>query len=342
MMRHTPGPRRATRRQFVQGVGVAGLGLLAGCGRLPWQAQQPAKVPRIGVLGERSPPDPFHEAFRQGLRELGYIEGQNIVLEYRYAHALTDRIPERTLELLDLHIDVLVVGGGIAALAAKTRTATVPIVFTQAGEPVGSGLVASLARPGGNVTGLSNNVGTFALTGKQLELLKTAVPQVTRVAVLYNPFTPIWRTALNELREAAGPLAVELQELEVRQPAELASAFSTLAAWGAGAVLLLSDPMLGNELAQLARLAAENRLPAIYLRRDFAEAGGLMAYGPNFSDNWRRAATYVDKILKGTKPADLPIEQPMTFDFVVNLKTAQALGITFPNEIMLQVTEVIQ
>jgi putative tryptophan/tyrosine transport system substrate-binding protein len=207
---------------------------------------------------------------------------------------------------------------------------------------VGSGLVASLAQPGGNVTGLSNNVGSIALSGKQLELLKTAVPQVSRVAVLYNPYTPIWRTALNELREAARPLAVELHDLEVHQPAELASAFTALAAWGAGAVLVLSDPMLGNELAQLAQLAAEQHLPAIYLRREFAEAGGLMAYGPNFSGNWRRAATYVDKILKGTKPADLPIEQPMTFDFVVNLRTAQALGITFPNEIMLQVTEVIQ
>jgi putative ABC transport system substrate-binding protein len=326
----------------VQGVGMAGLGLLAGCGRLPWQGQAAPKVPRVGVLGERSPADPFHEAFRQGLHELGYIEGQNIALEYRYAHAVTDHIPERTLELLDLNIDVLVVGGGIAAQAAKARTSTVPIVFTQAGDPVGSGLVASLAHPGGNVTGLSNNVGAFALSGKQLELLKTAVPQVSRVAVLYHPYTPISRTALNELREAARPLAVELQDLEVRQPAELASAFSALVAWGAGAVLILSDPMLGNELAQLSQLAAEKHLPAIYPRREFAEAGGLMAYGPNFSDNWRRAATYVDRILKGTKPADLPIEQPTRFDFVINLRTARALGLTIPPHVLLQATEVLQ
>jgi putative ABC transport system substrate-binding protein len=331
---------RWSRRAFV--AGTAGLGLVVGCGRLPWQGQAAPKVPRVGVLGEHSPGDPFHEAFRQGLQELGYLEGQNLALEYRYAHGLTDRIPERTLELLDLNLDVLVVGGGIAALAAKAQTATVPIVFTTVGDPVGSGLVASLARPGGNVTGLSNNVGAFALSGKQLDLLKTAVPQVTRVAVLYHPYTLIWRTALNELREAARPLAVDLQELEVRQPAELASAFSALAAWGVGAVVILSDPMLGNELAQLARLAAEKHLPAIYPRREFAEAGGLMAYGPNFSDNWRRAPYYVDRILKGTKPADLPVEQPREFDFVVNLKTAQALGITFPHEILLQVTEVIQ
>jgi putative tryptophan/tyrosine transport system substrate-binding protein len=278
--------------------------------------------------------------FRQGLQELGYIGGQNLALEYRYAHGVTDQIPERTLELLDLNIDVLVVGGANAALAAKAQTATVPIVFTTVGDPVGSGLVASLARPGGNVTGLSNfNV---ALSAKQLELLRTAAPRVSRVAVLYNLASPVAEGALNELREAAPAVVAELEVVGVRQPDELASAFSAVTAWGAGAVLVLGDPMLGYELAQIVQLTAQHRLASIYLRREFAEAGGLMAYGPNFADNWRRAATYVDKILKGAKPADLPVEQPMTFDFVVNMRTAQALGITFPNEIMLQVTEVIQ
>jgi putative tryptophan/tyrosine transport system substrate-binding protein len=327
-----------SRRRFVLGAGS--VGLLAGCGRLPWQAQPPAKVPRVGVLGERSAADPFVAAFRQGLHELGYAEGQNIVVEYRYAHSVIDRLPTLAAELLDLNVEVLVVGGNVGAQRAKALTSTVPIVFTLSGDPVGSGLVASLARPGGNATGLSNfNV---ALSAKQLELLRTAVPRVSRVAVLYNLDNPVAEGALNELRDSAPAVAAELQVVGVRQPDELASAFSAVTAWGAGAILVLADPMLGYELAQIVQLAAQHRLASIYLRREFAEAGGLMAYGPNFADNWRRAATYVDKILKGAKPADLPVEQPMTFEFVVNLKTAQALGITFPEEILLQVTEVIQ
>jgi len=253
-------------------------------------AQLPSKVPRVGVLAERSPTDPFLAVFRQGLRELGYTEGQSIVLEYRYAHGVVDRFSTLAAELLRLDIDVLVVWGTVAAQAAQALTTTVPIVFTVPGDPVGAGLVASLARPGGNVTGPSS-LGSD-LTGKQLELLKTAVPQVARVAVLYNPVNPSARPALDGVREAARALAVELHVLEVRQPHELASAFAALTAWRAEALFPISDPVFGNLLAELAQLAATNRLPAIYVRREFAEAGGLLAYGPSWADNFRRVATY--------------------------------------------------
>jgi putative ABC transport system substrate-binding protein len=314
------------------------LGLLVA--PLAAHAQQPSKVPRVGVLGERSPPDHFIAAFRQGLRELGYIEGQSIVIEDRYAYAVVDRFPALAAELIDLNVDVLVVGGTVAAQAAKARTLTVPIVFTVPGSLVENGLVTSLAHPGGNATGLSTL--TPELIGKQLELLKAAVPQVSRVTVLYNPVNSSAPQTLHEAREAARALAVELQVLEVRQPNTLASALAALTAWRAGAVLAFSDPVLGNELAQLAQLAAEHRLPAMYLRREFAEVGGLLSYGPSFTDNYRRAATYVDKILKGAKPADLPVEQPMKFELVINLKTAKALGITMPPSLLLLADEVIQ
>ena len=304
------------------------------------EAQSEEKVPRVGVLSERSPTDPLVTAFRQGLRDLGYTEGQNIIVEYRYAHGIYDRYSDLAAELLRLKVDVLVVGGTFAAQSAKAQTTTVPIVFTLAGDPVGSGLVASLARPGGNATGLSSIVSE--LSGKQLELLKATVPQVSRVAVLYNPLNPVSGPALNGTRNAARALAVELQILEVRQPNELAITFSALTGWRAGAVLALSDGVFGNELVQLSKLAAKNRLPAMYARREFAEAGGLLAYGPRFSDNWRRAAHFVDKILKGAKPADLPVEQPTKFELVINLKTARALGLTIPQTLLLQANQVIE
>jgi len=304
------------------------------------QAQEPSKVPRVGVIGETSSTDPFLAAFRQGMRELGYTEGRSIVIEYRYAHGVVDRFPDLTAELIRLKVDVLVVGGSLAARAAKAQTTTIPIVFTLAGDPVGSGLVASLARPGGNATGLSSIISE--LGGKQLELLKAAVPQASRVTVLYNPVNLVGRSTLNGAREAARALAVELQVLEVRQPNELASAFLALTAWRAGALLALSDPVFGNELTHLSKLAAEHRLPAAYARREFAEAGGLMAYGPSYTDIYRRAATYVDKILKGAKPADLPVERPTRFELVINLKTAKALGLTIPQSVLGRADEIIQ
>src|SRR6266540_3621033 len=241
------------------------LGLLVA--PLAAHAQQPSKVPRVGVLWERSPTDPFIAAFRQGLRELGYTEGQSIVIEERYAYGVIDRFPALIAALIDLNVDVLVVGGTNAAQVAKARTSTVPIVFTVPGNPVEDGLVASLAHPGGNATGLSTRAP--GLTGKQLELLKAAVPQVSRVTVLYDSDVPVHRLLLQEAREAAQALTMELQVLEVRQRHELASAFAALMAWRAGAVLALSGPMIGNELAQLAQLAAEHRVPAMFIRKEF-------------------------------------------------------------------------
>jgi len=305
------------------------------------QAQQPSRVPRIGVIGERSSGDPFLAAFRQALRELGYTEGQSIVIEYRYAQGAHDRVPKLAAELVRAGVDVLVVGGTVSAQSAKAVTTTVPIVFALAGDPVGSGLVESLARPGGNATGLSNFLSE--MSAKQLELLKVAAPQVSRVAVLYNPGNPVHAgPALDEAREAARTLAVELLAVDVRQPSELARAFSALTAWRAGALLILSDPVFGNELARLSKLAAQNRLPAMYSRREFAEVGGLLTYGPSFTDNFRRAASYVDKILKGAKPGDLPVERPTKFELVVNLKTAKALGLTLPPSLVLRADEVIR
>jgi putative ABC transport system substrate-binding protein len=314
------------------------LGLLLA--PLAAHAQPPAKVPRIGVLWERTPPDPFIAVFRQGLRELGYTEGQNLVIEERYAYGVVDRYPALIAELLDLNVEVLVVAGTNAAQAAKARTSTVPIVFTLPAYPVEDGLVASFAHPGGNATGLSTH--TPGLTGKQLELLKAAVPQVSRVTVLYNSVNPVHSLSLQEAHEAARALALELQVLEVRQGNDLASAFAALTAWRAEAVLALSGPPMSNELAHLAQLAAAHHVPAMFIRREFVEIGGLLAYGPSFTDNFRRAAIYVDKILKGAKPADLPVEQPMKYELVINLKTAQALGMTISPTFLFQADEVIQ
>ena len=315
------------------------LGLFAA--PLAVNAQQVGKVPRIGVIGELSPADPFLAAFRQGLRELGYAEGKNIVVEYRYAHGMVDRVPEIVAELIRLKVDLLMVGGAAAARAAKAQTTTVPIVFALPGDPVGSGLVASLSHPGGNATGMSTLLPE--LSRKQLELLKAAVPRVSRVAVLYNSAgRRVPGLALEATREAARALTLELQIFEIQRPNELEGAFAAARAQRADALLVLAAPVFGTELARLVELTAQHRLPAIYGRREFAEAGGLLAYGPSFPDNFRRAATYVDKILKGARPADLPVEQPTKVEFVVNLKAAKALGLTIPPSLVLRADDVIQ
>jgi len=323
------------RRAFI---GTLASGLLAA--PLAVEAQSARTVPRIGVIGEQTSTDPFLAAFRQGLRELGYTEGQNILIEYRYAHGVIARFPKLVAELIGLRVDLLVVGGTAAAQSAKAVTTTVPIVFVLPGDPVGSGLVASLARPGGNATGTSSVL--TELTRKHLELLQAVVPRLSRVAVLYNPGGAGGRLALNEAREAGRAMTVELEVLEVRRPNELASALSALRARRTGALLAISDPVFGDVLAQLARLAIQDRLPAIYVTRGFAEAGGLIAYGPSFPDNYRRAASYVDKIIKGAKPADLPVEQPTKFDLVINLKTAKALGVTIPPSLLERADQVIE
>jgi len=303
-------------------------------------AQQPPRAPRVGVIGEGSASDPFLAAFRRGMSKLGYVDGRNITIVYRYAQGALNQVPRLAAELIDLKVDVLVVGGTVSAQSAMKVSRSVPIVFTTVGDPVGSGIVASLARPGGNVTGLSSF--TFELGGKQLELLQAAVPKLSRVTVLYNPLNSAAKAGIDTIQEAARALGVELQLLEVRQPENLANAFSALTPWRSGGVLVLSDPVFGSQLPRLAKLAAAQRLPAIYLRSEFAEAGGLLAYGPSFADNYRRAATYVDKILKGTKPADLPVEQPTKFDLAVNLKTARTFGLTLPQALLGRADQIIQ
>ena len=323
------------RRRFL-------LTSLAGALAMPLAAgaQQAGKVPRIGMVSEFTPTHPFVTAFRQGLRDIGYTEGQNIVVEYRHADGVLERVSNHAAELIRLKVEVLVVGGTASAKMVKAQTTTVPIVFATSGDPVSSGLVANLAQPRGNATGIS--LLTPELSGKQLELLKTAVPKASRVTILYNATNPATTDTLNVARGAARALALELQLVEVRQPKELPGAFSTLTAWRAGALLVLPDPMLGNQLVQISKLAAKSLVPAMYMRREFAEAGGLLAYGPSFTDNYRRAATYVDKILKGAAPGNLPVQQPTKFELVVNLRTAKALGLTIPPSLLAQADQVIE
>jgi len=307
-------------------------------------AQHAAKVARIGYLtGNLAARPHLLEAFRQGLRDVGYVEGRNFVIEYRDAEEKLERLPALAAELVALKVDVIVASGTLAALAAKQATRTLPIVFSPAGDPVGSGLVTSLARPGGNVTGLS----AFApeLVGKRLELLKQAVPGVSRVAVLWQPGAFGERTEKDTLKRAevaARDLSVPLQFVEARAPADFAKAFSDMSRERAGALAVLGSNMFVSERRRLVDLAAEKRLPAVYSARELVDAGGLMSYGANLADLNRRAATYVDRILKGTKPADLPVEQPTKFELIINLKTAKALGLTIPQSVLGRADEVIQ
>jgi len=307
-------------------------------------AQQAGKVSRIGYLsaGSGTSSNPrLIEAFRQGLRELGWVEGQNLVIEYRWAEGRFDRLPDLAAELVRLKVDLIVAAPAAPALAAKNATGTIPVVFMGAADPVGVGLVASLARPGGNVTGLSYSVGS-SIFAKDLELLKEAVPKVRRVAVLSNPANPGQPLAISYVKDAARSLGLQLQLVEARGPEDFDGAFAAMARERAGALFVLQDPAYISHRARLVGLAANNRLPTILTQREDAEAGGLMSYGPRLSDLWRRAATYVDKILKGAKPGDLPVEQPTKFELVINLKTAKALGLTIPPALLQRADEVIQ
>ena len=321
------------------------LALLAlGAAPLATEAQQAAKVVRIGYLSFNLTASPHvREAFVQGLRDLGYVEGRNLVIEYRDAEGKLERLPALVAELVALKVDVIVASGTLAALAAKQATRTLPIVFSPAGDPVGSGLVASLAQPGGNVTGLS----AFApeLVGKRLELLKQAVPGVSRVAVLWQPGAFGERTEKDTLKRAevaARDLRVPLQFVEARGPADFARAFSDMSMARAGALTVLASNMFVSERRRLVDLAAEKQLPAMYSARELVDAGGLMSYGANLADLNRRAATYVDRILKGTKPADLPVEQPTKFELIINMKTAKALGLTIPQSVLGRADELIK
>ena len=329
----------ASRRVFLA---TMSCGLLA---PFAAQAQQPTRVPRIGLLSlNLAPNSHLQEAFRQGLRDLGYIQGHNIVIEIRDAEGKPERLPALAAELVALKVDVIVTGGGTPpALAAKQATKTIPIVFSSAPDPVTDRLVTSLARPGGNVTGSSNL--NPELVGKCLDQLKQAVPGVSRVAVLWQPGFMDERTDREMLKAAdvaARALRVRLQVVEARVPGDIDRAFSKMTEERADALTVLPSAMLFTERRRLVDLAAKNRLPAVYVQREFVDAGGLMSYGPNLADLFRRAATYVDKILKGAKPADLPVEQPTKFELVINLKTAKALGLTIPQSLLQRADEVMQ
>jgi putative tryptophan/tyrosine transport system substrate-binding protein len=306
------------------------------------EAQQPTKIPRIGFLGASSASTLAAriEALRQGLRELGYVEGKSIVIEYRWAEGKFDRLPALAAELVRLKVDVIVTGGTTSTRAAKKATVTIPIVMGFDNDPVGNGFVASLAHPGGNITGLS----TLApeISGKQLELLKEIVPRLSRVAVLGSSTTPGTAQARREIELAAGALKVQLQYLDVLSPKDIETAFQAASKGHADAVLALTNPILNQNRKALADLAVKNRLPAIYYSAEFVEDGGLMTYSVSTTDPFRRAATYVDKILKGAKPADLPVEQPTKFEFVINLKAAKQIGLTIPPNVLARADRVIR
>ena len=305
-------------------------------------AEQAKSLPRIGYLDGGYPSANAHlrEAFRQGLRELGYVEGRTITVEYRWAEGRFDRLPDLAAELIRLQVNLIVAVGDPTIHAAKQATSVIPIVMTAVGDPVGRGFVASLARPGGNLTGVSNLA--VDLTGKWLELLKEVVPKASQVAVLMNAANPTHPLFWREAQAAAQVLGLKVLNLEVRTPADFDGAFAAMIRDRASALVVLPDPLISGQRARLAELAAKDRLPAMYAFREHAEAGGLISYGPSLSERFRRAAAYVDKILKGAKPADLPVEQPTRFELVINMKTAKALGLVIPPSILVRADQVIQ
>jgi putative ABC transport system substrate-binding protein len=325
------------RRAFIKSV-VSGLIAAP----LAARAQQAGKVHRIGFLGNSTPALETNLVgpFREGLRELGYVEGRNILIEYRWAEGRYERFPALIGELIALKVDVIVTAGTPAALAVKRATATIPLVMVAVGDPVGTGLVASLALPGGNTTGLTSIAPD--LEGKRLEMLYAIVPKLSQVAILWNPDNAFQVKAEKEARAAAQMLRVHVHSVGVRTAADLDRAFDTILRDRPGAFIMLADRIFLHDRARIVDFAARNRLPAVYAYRELVEAGGLMSFGPNYADMHRRAATYVDKILKGAKPSDLPVELPTKFEFVINLKSAKALGLAVPQTVLLLADEVIQ
>ncbi len=328
-----------------KGIVCLALGAVLFALGLSAEAQQAKKVPRIGYLSATTPSviSDRTEAFRQGLRELGYVEGKNIVIEWRCAEGKLDRLPALAAELVALKVDVIVTGGSGATRPAKQATVTIPIVMTQDSDPVASGFVASLARPGGNITGLS----TLApeISGKRLELLKEIVPRLSRVAVIGTSTSQEYAHELKEIELAAGALGVKLQHVDVLAPTDIEPAFQAAAKARADAVLWVVSARVAARArtqTQIVDLAVKNRLPAIHESRTAVEAGALMSYGVSLSDLDRRAAVYVDKILKGTNPAELPVEQPIKFEFVINLKTAKQIGLTIPPNVLARADKVIR
>jgi putative ABC transport system substrate-binding protein len=308
------------------------------------QAQQPGRVPRIGYLASGAGANEFSsraDAFRQGLRDLGYVEGKNIAFEYRRAEGKLVQLPDLAAELVGLKVDIIVVGGNSAIRAAKNATTTIPIVMPHSGDPVADGFVASLARPGGNITGLTSSPG-YEISGKRLELLKESVPKATRVAVLRDPNNPGTALSLKETETAAQTLKVHVESVEVRGSKDFETAFRAVAAKRADALLVLAGGLFNTHRARIVTLAANSRLPTMYNEQEYVLAGGLMAYATNFTDLYRRAATYVDKILKGAKPADIPVEQPTKFELIINLKAAKQIGLTIPPNVLVRADKVIR
>jgi putative tryptophan/tyrosine transport system substrate-binding protein len=298
------------------------------------------KVPRVGLLWASDASNPHYDSFLAGLRDLGYVDGQNIRLELRGSDGDDDRLPALAAELARVPVDIIVTEGTPGTAAARAAAGPIPIVMAQIADPVGAGFISSLAHPGGTITGLSIN--TAQLSEKRLDLLRETVPGLTRVGVPWVIANPAHELQFRGTQAAGTTLGVQVLPLQVHGANDLELAFQTATQQSVQGLLIFGDPLLLSQRAQIVGLAAQSRLPVMYNQRQFVDAGGLMAYGPNIYTLFRRAAYYVDRILKGTSPADLPVEQPMTFDFVVNLNTARELGITFPQEIMLQVTEVVQ
>jgi putative ABC transport system substrate-binding protein len=334
---------RLSRRRFVLGVGAAGGALLAGCGPLPFQQPPPTavKVHRIGFLNGGSPATsaPVLDIFRQALGELGYVEGQNLIIEYRWGEGSDTSLAGAAAELARLPVEVIVVPSALIARTARAATSTVPILLAGTGDLVAAGLAASYARPGGNITGVTNLAGQ--LSAKRLQLLKEAVPSLSRVAVFWDAVSnsPFSADAWGRDAQAVG---VQLHPMLLRGPEELDDAFEVAAQEGVDGLLAFPSPLASVHRTRIIQLAAGLRWPAMYYQRRFVEEGGLMAYDGSQADLWQRAAVYVDKILKGANSADLPIEQPMRFDFVVNAAAAEALGLTFPESTRLQITEVVR
>jgi putative ABC transport system substrate-binding protein len=308
----------------------------------PVHAQPPTKIPRIGYLIVASPSTSraATEAFRQGLRDLGYVEGKNIVIEYRYAEGKLDRLPALAAELVRLKVDVMVSGGPQTTRSAKQATSTIPIVMAADSDPVGNGFVASLARPGGNVTGLATL--TPEISGKRLELLKETVPRLSRLAVLGTSSEPGNALSLRETELAAAALGVQIQYLEVADPKEVGAAFEAVSKGRADAILVLPGTVMNQRRTEIVGLAVKRRIPAIYYAPVWVEDGGLMSYGASFSDLYRRAAYYVDRILRGAKPANMPVEQPTKFELVINLKTAKQIGVSIPPDVLALTHKVIR
>jgi putative ABC transport system substrate-binding protein len=305
-------------------------------------AQGADRLPLIGFLGNSTATLEANliGPFRDGLRDLGYVEGQNILIEYRWAEGKYERFPALIAELIALKVDVIVTAGTPASLAVKKATTSVPLVMIAVGDPVGTGLVASLARPGGNATGVTSI--SPELEGKRLELLREVFPGVSRIAVLWNPVSPFQVVAEKEVQAAAGVLRIPVLSLGVRAAEELDNAFAAILREQANALLVLADRLFLHNRERIMEFAAKNRLPGVHAYRELVEAGGLMSYGPSYADLHRRAATYVDKILKGARPSDLPVERPTKFELVVNLKAAKALGIDIPQSVLLRADEVIE